>query len=526
MAPIEDAAVPVTVQAILAARIDRLDPDSKQLLQVASVVGKEVSATALGLTAGLEDEAIDRALRDLTAGGFLYEAEIYPQRVLAFRHPLTREVAYGTQLADRRQETHAAAARAMIELEADRLDELAGLVAQHMDEGGETLEAARWFARAAHRAGHSQPRDALRLWQRVMSLADELEESEETTGLAMLSRMLQLEYAWRLGMDREQADALAAEATAIATRCGDLNSLALLKLLTSARPGVAETSSEWVAAAEEAVALADESAAPDLRVAIRGAAAYAQLCAGDLDRLEATVDRILELTGDDVQLGAGIVVGCPRAWGLMAKGVAQRERGNPEAAEELIDEALRIATSVGDLETESWSLGTKATMLADRGEIEAGVALGLRNCELTERLGDVFSHTIALAALAVVHLEAGEFAAALETIERADGDYREAMGSGGEAEGWRGTLRARALLGLGREDEALSQAEWATDTARRRGMHWQLPPALLTLAKARATTGAPGVNRALDEAVEVASSHGHQMALERIRAERSSLSAA
>ena len=167
--------------------------------------------------------------------------------MLAFRHPLTREVAYGTQLADRRRATHAAAARATIELEPDRLDELAGLVAHHMEKGGETLEAARWFARAAHWAGHSQPRDALRLWQRVTELADELEESEETTALALLSRMLQLEYAWRLGMDREQAEALAAEAAEIAGRCGDLNSLALLKLLTSARPGVAETSSEWVA---------------------------------------------------------------------------------------------------------------------------------------------------------------------------------------------------------------------------------------------------------------------------------------
>ena len=267
VAPIEDAAVPVTVQAILAARIDRLDPEAKQLLQVASVVGKELSARALGLTAGLEQESIDPVLCQLTEAGFLYEAEIYPQRVLAFRHPLTREVAYGTQLADRRRQTHAAAARATIELEPERLDELAGLVAHHMEEGGETLEAARWFARAAHWAGHSQPRDALRLWQRVTALADQLEEDEETLALALLSRMLQLEYAWRLGMDPAEAEALAAEAAAIAERCGDLNSLTLLKLLTGARPGVAGTSTEWVAAAEEAIELAERAGDPALRIA-------------------------------------------------------------------------------------------------------------------------------------------------------------------------------------------------------------------------------------------------------------------
>src|SRR5262249_26464087 len=114
--PIEGAAVPVTVQAILAARIDRLEPDAKQLLQVASVVGKEIGERALGLSAGLDAERIDPTLCQLIDAGFLYEAELYPERVLAFRHPLTREVAYGTQLAERRAATHAAAARATIEL--------------------------------------------------------------------------------------------------------------------------------------------------------------------------------------------------------------------------------------------------------------------------------------------------------------------------------------------------------------------------------------------------------------------------
>ena len=146
---------------------------------------------------------MEPALCELTESGFLYEAEMYPETVFAFRHPLTREVAYGTQLADRRAATHAAAARATIELKPDRHDELAALIAHHMEEGGETLEAARWSARAAYWAGHTRPQDALRLWQQVTELVDELEETEETTALAVVSRLLQLDYAWRLGMDRD-----------------------------------------------------------------------------------------------------------------------------------------------------------------------------------------------------------------------------------------------------------------------------------------------------------------------------------
>jgi adenylate cyclase len=524
--PIEGAAVPVTVQAVLAARIDRLDPAAKQLLQVASVVGKEISGRALGMTAGLDRDRIDPVLCELIEAGFLYEAELYPERVLAFRHPLTREVAYGTQLADGRAATHAAAARATIELEPERLDELAALIAGHMAAGGETLEAARWSARAAHWAGHSRPQDALGLWRTVTELASSLDENEETIGLGVLSRMMQLDYAWRLGMESGEAEALAAEATEIATRVGDLRSLALLKLLTSARPGVAHRASEWIAAAEESIQLADESGDLDLRVAIRGAGCYAQMCAGDLDLVEKATREILDLGGGDPQVGAGIVIGCPPAWALMARSIALKERDRLDEAERLADESLRLAAEFGDPETESWSRGNKSTLMAERGELEGALALARRNCELTDQLGDVFSRTLALTSLGYVQIAAGDHAEALETIELSDRTYREAMNAGGEGEAWRGTLRARALLGVGRVEEALAQAEAAVETSRERGMHWQLPGALLILAQARAAAGAAGVEQALEEATALCERLDHRMTLRKIEADRAALTTA
>jgi len=524
--PIEDTGVPVTVQAVLAARIDRLDPAAKQLLQVASVVGKEIGVRALGMTAGLERDRIDPVLCELIEAGFLFEAELYPERVLAFRHPLTREVAYGTQLAESRAATHAAAARATIELEPDRLDELAALIAEHMEAGGERLEAARWSARAAHWAGHSRPQDALRLWRNVTGLAAGLEENEETIGLGVLSRMMQLDYAWRLGMESGEAAALAAEATAIATRVGDLRSLALLKLLTSARPGVAYRASEWIEAAEEAIRLADESGDLDLRVAIRGAGCYAQMCAGDLDLVERAAEEIIELGGGDAGVGAGIVIGCPPAWALMARSIALKERDRLAEAERAADDSLRLAAEFGDPETESWSRGNKSTVMAERGELEAALALARRNCELTDQLGDVFSRSLALNSLGYVQIATGEAEAALATIELADRVYREAMNAGGEGEAWRGTLRARALLGAGRVEEALAQAEESTHIARERGMNWQLPSALLVLAQARRAAGSTGVEQALDEATAICERLDHGLTLRKIDVERATLSAA
>ncbi|HSS41944.1 MAG TPA: adenylate/guanylate cyclase domain-containing protein [Solirubrobacterales bacterium] len=524
--PIEDAGVPVTVQAVLAARIDRLDPTAKQLLQVASVVGKEVSGEALWMTAGHDSETMEPTLGELIAGGFLYEAEIYPEQVIAFRHPLTREVAYGTQLAEQRAATHAAAARALIELEPpERYDELSALIADHLRQGGEHLEAARWSARGAHWAGHSRPRDALRLWHDVMEQTADLEEDEEVASLAIHSRLLQLQYAWRVGMSREEEARLAAEAEEIAERQGDLHSLVLLKVATAVRPGLPHHGPSWIEAVGETIELADRTGDRHLRTAVRGAGAYAYLCVADFAGFERLLDEMLEIVGGDGSVGANIVLGSPIAWGLMGKGMVRREKLEFEEAEELFERSLEAALEAEDAETASWIRSNQASLVIRR-DPEAALAIARRNVELTDRLGDVFSRSLALSNLAWALLIAEENEAALESIEESERLYREAMDNGGEMEGWRGQLRARALVLVGRTDEGLEVAEEAAAIARERGMLWSYPVAMLTLARARAAAGTEGVEEAFEEAERVAHETGATTLLMDIAAEREQLESA
>ena len=524
--PIEDVGVPATVQTVLAARIDRLEPEAKRLLQAASVAGKEVGERSLALVAGLgEREAGEQVLRELIEAGFLYELELYPERILAFRHPLTREVAYGSQLAEHRTATHAAVAAALIELNPDRHEELAALIASHLEQGGETLEAARWAARAAHWAGHSRPHDAMRLWRSVMSLAAQLDPGEEADALAVASRLRQLDYAWRLGMDRDEVGRLEAEAGEIAARVGDLRSLALLEMLRFARPGLEQTTGEWIAGVAEARRLADESGDLHLRVAIRAAGSYAYLCAADFEQLARSADEVIQLAGDDPKVGAGIIIGSPVAWAYGAKALVRRERMELDECERLIEQGLRLAEEHGDPETASWNRGAKALLLAMRGEAEAGVAVGRRNCELTERLGDVFSRSLALGNLGAAQLAAEDFAEALESFEEAERLHREAMDGGDELEPWRAAVRAEALRGIGQADEAIETAAWAVEVARRRELRWSLPLGLLALARARAAAGEDGAREALDEAAAVATETGSRTTLDAVEEEREALGA-
>jgi adenylate cyclase len=525
--PIEDAGVPVTVQAILGARIDRLGHDAKQLLQVASVLGKEVSAEALGMAAGLDAEAMEEALRELMVGGFLYEAEIYPERVLAFRHPLTREVAYGTQLASQREATHAAAAWATIELEPpERHDELAALIADHLKQGGETLDSARWSARAAHWAGHSRPRDAMRLWHETMELSGELEANEESDALGIASRLAQIQFAWRVGMDLEEQAQLLDEAEEIADRRGDIHSIVLLKMSASGRPGLQLHTDEWLEQVEEMNRLADQSGDPHLQVAIRAAGAYAYLIAADFAGFDRILDELIEIADGDLSVGAGIILNTPLAWAEMGKGMALREQGDLDGADRYFERALEIAAAAEDPETASWVRSNQAGLMAIRGDVEGALAVARRNCELTERIGDVFSRSLSIANLAWAQLAAEEHQDALDSIEEADLIYREAMKIGGEMEGWRSQLRAKALIGVGRTEEAVAEAEWAVRVSRERGLRWSLPIALLALGRARHAAGQDGAVEALEEALEVAEETNAVTCVLEIEAEREALASA
>jgi class 3 adenylate cyclase/tetratricopeptide (TPR) repeat protein len=525
--PIEDAGVPVTVQAVLAARIDRLGHDAKQLLQVASVLGREVGGEALGMAAGLDPEAMENTLRELIEGGFLYEAELYPERVLAFRHPLTREVAYGTQLASQREATHAAAARAMIELSPpDRHDEQAALIADHLKQGGETLEAARWSARAAHWAGHSRPREAMRLWHDTMELAGQLEVNEESDALGIASRLAQIQFAWRVGMDLEEQAQLLDEAEVIADRRGDLHSIVMLRMSASGRPGLQLHTDEWLEQVEEMNRLADQAGDPHLQVAIRAAGAYAYLIAADFSGFDRALDELIELAGGDITVGSGIILDTPLAWAEMGKGMALREQGDLDGAEPYFERALEIAAEADDPETASWIRSNQAGLMAIRGDAEGALAVARRNCELTERIGDVFSRSLSIANLAWAQLAAEEYQDALDSIEEADQIYREAMKIGGEMEGWRSQMRAKALLGVGRTEEAVTEAEWAVGVSRERGLRWSLPIALLALGQARHAAGRDGAGQALEEALQVARETNALVCVAEIEAERESLASA
>ena len=144
--------VPVTVKALLAARIDRLPPEDKAVLQAASVIGTDVPFDLLQAIAGLSEDALRQCLADLQSAEFLYETNIFPALEYTFKHALTHEVAYGSLLGERRRTFHAGIVEAIERLHADRLNEHVERLASHAVRGEVWERAVTYLYEAGTKA--------------------------------------------------------------------------------------------------------------------------------------------------------------------------------------------------------------------------------------------------------------------------------------------------------------------------------------------------------------------------------------
>jgi len=143
--------VPRTVQAVLAARTDRLAPEDKRLLQSAAVIGNDVPLRLLQKISDLPEVSLRRSLANLQTAGFLYEASLFPELEYTFKHALTHEVTYSGLLQERRRTLHAKIFDALVALHDGRLEPVERL--GHHAFGGQLWnEAVDYLSQAAERA--------------------------------------------------------------------------------------------------------------------------------------------------------------------------------------------------------------------------------------------------------------------------------------------------------------------------------------------------------------------------------------
>src|SRR5262249_2797140 len=180
----------------LAARIDRLPPEAKRLLQTAAVIGTEVPFPLLATIADLPDTDLRRHLAQLQAAEFLYETCLFPEPAYTFKHALTHEVAYGGLLQERRRTLHARIVDAHEALAGDRLSEQVERLAHHALRGEVWAKALTYCRQAGEKAlARSAHREAVGYFEQGLSALAHLPETRD-----MREQAVDLRLALRIAL--------------------------------------------------------------------------------------------------------------------------------------------------------------------------------------------------------------------------------------------------------------------------------------------------------------------------------------
>jgi predicted ATPase/class 3 adenylate cyclase len=248
--------VPATVHTVLAARIDRLPPEEKQLLQTAAVIGTEVPLTLLQAIAELPEAALHGGLAHLQAAEFLYETRLFPEHAYTFRHALTHEVAYGSLLQERRRGVHARIVEALERLAPDRLAEQVEHLAHHALRGEVWNKALAYCQQAGEKAlTRSAYREAVGNFEQALSALGHLPEQRDTLEQAVDLR-LTLRTALRPLGDFGRMEACLREAEALAEALDDTRRLGQISVFLSNHFYFMNVYDEAIAAGQRSLTLA------------------------------------------------------------------------------------------------------------------------------------------------------------------------------------------------------------------------------------------------------------------------------
>jgi len=383
-APLSALPVPPTVQAVLATRIDRLAPDDKTLLQSAAVIGRDVAVPILQSIAELPEHVLLTCLAHLQASEFLYESRLFPDLEYTFKHALTQEVTYGSLLQERRRELHARIVAAVERRQGIRVSEHVELLAHHAVRGELWEKAIDYLGKAgtnAYTRGALQ--ESLTFHERALALLPHLAGSTENVRRAIDVRLDLQRPLFVLGQIPRVIQ-LSAEAEPLARQIEDRPRLARIWTQFSRNSWVAARYSEGIDYAKRALAVAEVTDNPELRlfsafllaagkVAVAEYGIAARLLTGMLEGPDREAAKHLSSN-----IGSVFVGGC--FWlvaSLVPVGDFERARRYSDAANDLAD----ASDSPHDQAT---AYLMRAFALADQGHLAEAVSWGERAVRLCE----------------------------------------------------------------------------------------------------------------------------------------------
>ena len=373
-----DVRVPASLQAAIAARIDRLGPAAKCTLNAGAVIGLRFTSELL---AGLVE---DTELPELVRAELIDQVQFMHGDEYAFRHPLIRAVAYESQLKSDRSQLHRKLAKAIEEHHPEMSDANAAMIAEHLEAAGDFREAFGWHMRAGEWARFRDVKASYTSWQRAREVADRLPlDDPDRSAMRIAPRVLICGNNWRVGLSVEETGF--DELKNLCMSAGDDLSLAV---------GMAGmlTALIFHNKFHEAARVASEASRLLENAEVYVAAGNAKFQAGETLEALRLAQRAIDIADGDPAKDS-LLIGSPLAFGLALRGSAKLCLGLPGFVGDF-DDAIAMARSVQDPST------YVATILLKYGfPVENGVFLPdaisdqetAQALERVERVGDDFA---------------------------------------------------------------------------------------------------------------------------------------
>jgi class 3 adenylate cyclase/tetratricopeptide (TPR) repeat protein len=464
--PVEQLKIPATVQAILAARIDRLRPEAKRLLQAAAVIGKDVPMPLLLAIADAPESEVRAELTHLQAAEFLYETRLFPDLEYTFKHALTHEVAYGGLLHDRQRVLHARITEAIERLSTERVAEQAERVAHHALRGELWEKTVAYLRQAGLRAmARAANREAIAHLEQALGALRRLPETRETTELAIDIR-LDLRNALSPLGDRARIEEHLHEAEGLARTLGDQHRLGRIASGMATQCLYRGDYEGAVKFGQEALSIGRTLGDRSIEVIATSNLGYTHILRGEFNDAATLLARNVVLEGDQRYERFGTPgIQSALSCGYLADVLSQLGRfdeaiGHAEAARQIAETADHPFTLFSGL----FFLGLAHL---SRGDLPRATRALEQSHDLCRTLQFVFAIPAVAATLGATYALAGRADEALRLVAVAVEEVRghQSPGSLAFILQWAGMT----YLSAGRIDEAATHAREALALARRLG---------------------------------------------------------